>query len=204
MQTLDIFGAGFGLGGSLIIAIGAQNAFVLRQGLRRHHPLPIAFLCFSIDALLILAGSLGLGTLVQQTPGLLFVVRWAGAAFLLAYAGLALKRAINPAALTTESATVPTLGAALTTTLAVSLLNPHVYLDTVVLLGSLAGRYPWETRWWFIGGAMLASFLWFHALALGARWLAPLFARPSTWRVLDGLIALVMASLGLSLVLNPL
>lgn len=204
METLEIFGAGFGLGGSLIIAIGAQNAFVLRQGLRRQHPLPIAFLCFAIDALLILAGSLGLGTLVQQTPDLLAVVRWAGAAFLLTYAGLAVKRALHPAALTTESATVPTLGAALTTTLAVSLLNPHVYLDTVVLLGSLAGRYAGEPRWWFIGGAMLASFLWFHGLALGARWLAPLFARPGTWRVLDGVIALVMASLGLSLVLNPL
>ncbi len=204
MQTLDIFAAGFGLGGSLIIAIGAQNAFVLRQGLRRHHPLPIAFLCFAIDALLILAGSLGLGTLVQQNAGLLTFVRWAGAAFLFAYAGLALKRAAFPSALTTETPAVPSLGAALLTTLAVSLMNPHVYLDTVVLLGSLAGRYPIDLRWWFIGGAVLASFLWFHGLAFGARWLAPLFARPVTWRVLDGIIALIMASLGASLVLTPL
>lgn len=204
METLKIVGAGFGLGASLIIAIGAQNAFVLRQGLRRQHPLPIAFLCFSIDALLILAGSLGLGTLVQQTPSLLAGVRWAGAAFLLAYAALAVKRAVRPAALSADATSVPKLGAALTTTAAVSLLNPHVYLDTVVLLGSLAGRYPSDTRWWFIGGAILASFIWFHALALGARWLAPLFARPGTWRVLDGLIALVMASLGVSLLLTPL
>ncbi|MFY8107216.1 MAG: LysE/ArgO family amino acid transporter [Elstera sp.] len=204
MQTLDIFAAGFGLGGSLIVAIGAQNAFVLRQGLRRQHPLPIAFLCFAIDALLILAGSLGLGTLVQQNADLLSIVRWAGAAFLFAYAGLALKRAAFPSALTVEAATVPSLRAALLTTLAVSIMNPHVYLDTVVLLGSLAGRYPVDLRWWFIGGALFASFVWFHGLAFGARWLAPFFARPGTWRVLDGVIAVIMASLGLSLVLNPL
>ncbi len=204
MQTLDIFAAGFGLGGSLIVAIGAQNAFVLRQGLRRHHPLPIAFLCFAVDAVLILAGGLGLGTLVQQNPEALFVVRWAGAAFLFAYAGLALKRAMFPSALTTEAHAAPSLKAALLTTLAVSIMNPHVYLDTVVLLGSLAGRYPVDLRWSFIGGALTASFVWFHGLAFGARWLAPLFARPGTWRVLDGAIALIMASLGASLVLNPL
>lgn len=203
-MSIEALTAGFGLGGSLIVAIGAQNAFVLRQGLRRQHPLPIAFLCFAIDAVLILAGSLGLGSLVQEIPLLLMAVRWAGALFLFAYAALALKRAFHPAALAAEGQGEASLKSALLTVLAVSLLNPHVYLDTVVLLGSLAGRYGWDERRWFILGAMAASFLWFHGLALGARWLAPLFAKPITWRLLDGLIAAVMATLGLSLAMGAL
>lgn len=204
-MSLESLTAGFGLGASLIAAIGAQNVFVLRQGLRRQYPLPIAFVCFAIDSLLILSGSLGLGALVQATPVLLTLVRWAGAIFLFAYSALALKRMLAPVGFTTEGVSEDGsfLGAILTT-LAVSLLNPHVYLDTVVLIGSLAGRFAWDERRWFILGAMIASFLWFHSLALGARWLVPLFARPVTWRALDGGIAAVMFFLGLSLAFGAL
>ena len=195
--------AGLLAGLSLIVAIGAQNAFVLRQGIRREHVGAVALLCSTADAVLILAGVTGIGTLVERAPVVLDVVRWAGAAFLLAYAVLALRRAVRPGELhaSTGGARVG-LRPVLTTAAALTLLNPHVYLDTVLLLGSLANQHGDDGRWAFALGAVLASFLWFFGLAYGARRLAPLFARPAAWRVLDGLIAVVMATIALSLLLG--
>lgn len=192
--------AGLGTGLSLIVAIGAQNAFVLRQGIRREHVGPVALLCALADALLIGAGVLGIGSLIERAPGVLDVVRWGGVAFLLCYAALALRRAVHPDALRAgESGTGASLRAALTTAAALTFLNPHVYLDTVLLLGSIANQHGDDGRWVFAAGATLGSFAWFFGLGYGARRLAPLFAKPMAWRVLDGLIAVVMILIALSL-----
>jgi L-lysine exporter family protein LysE/ArgO len=191
--------AGLGLGLSLIVAIGAQNAFVLRQGLRLEHVAAVVAVCLLSDAVLIVAGTAGAGALVTRAPDVLTVICFAGAAFLLVYGLMAARRALRPAALVTEAAGRRAgLVATLTTTLALTWLNPHVYLDTVVLLGSLAGTYG-ERRWWFAGGAALGSALWFAGLGFGARLLRPVFARPTAWRVLDAVIAVVMVSLAASL-----
>ena len=195
--------AGLGSGLSLIVAIGAQNAFVLRQGIRREHVGPVALLCALADALLIAAGVLGIGTLVERAPAVLDVVRWGGVAFLLCYAALALHRAVHPEVLRAgESRDGVSLGAALTTAAALTFLNPHVYLDTVLLLGSIANQHGDDGRWVFAAGAALGSFAWFFGLGYGARRLAPLFANVVAWRVLDALIALVMTVIALSLALG--
>lgn len=193
--------AGLVTGLSLIVAIGAQNAFVLRQGIRREHVGAVALLCSVADAALILAGVTGIGTIVERAPVVLDVVRWAGAAFLLGYAALALRRALRPGELhaATEGVGVG-LRAVLAAAAALTFLNPHVYLDTVLLVGSIANQHGDDGRWVFALGAVLGSFVWFFGLAYGARRLAPLFARPSAWRVLDGLIAVVMAAIAVSLV----
>lgn len=194
--------AGLGFGLSLIIAIGAQNAFVLRQGLRREHVLVVVAICALSDAVLIAVGVGGLGTLVQLAPWLLTVVRIAGAAFLLVYGVLAARRAFRPAALITDDAGRSTpLLATVGTALALTWLNPHVYLDTVVLLGSVAGTHG-DDRWWFGLGAAIGSILWFSALGFGARLLRPLFAKPMAWRVLDVIIAIVMIALAVSLLVG--
>ena len=201
MLLVALAGLGFGL--SLIIAIGAQNAFVLRQGLRREHVVVVVAICAISDLVLILVGVGGLGTLVQLAPWLLVVVRIGGALFLLGYGLLAARRALRPASTltaATEGATTPVAQVALTA-LALTWLNPHVYLDTVVLLGSVAGTHG-DDRWWFGAGAALGSLLWFTALGFGARLLRPLFARPTSWRVLDGVIAVVMLALAVSLVVG--
>ena len=193
-------GLGFGL--SLIIAIGAQNAFVLRQGLRREHVLPIVAICAVSDALLIGLGVGGLGTLLQYVPWLLIVVRIGGAAFLIVYGILAARRAFRPATLIAEDdGTATPLWTAALTALALTWLNPHVYLDTIVLLGSVAGTHG-DERWWFGVGAVVASILWFTALGFGARYLRPLFAKPIAWRILDGVIAVVMIAIAVSLLLG--
>ena len=195
--------AGLGSGLSLIVAIGAQNAFVLRQGIRREHVGPVALLCALADALLIAAGVLGIGTLVERAPAVLDVVRWGGVSFLLCYAALALHRAVHPEVLRAgESRDGVSLGAALTTAAALTFLNPHVYLDTVLLLGSIANQHGDDGRWVFAAGAALGSFAWFFGLGYGARRLAPLFANVVAWRVLDALIALVMTVIALSLALG--
>ena len=192
---------GFLLGATLIIAIGAQNAFVLRQGLLRRHVLPICLVCAVSDALLIAAGVVGLGALVSANPTLLMAVTAGGALFLFAYAALAASRAWKGGVMDIEEAgRGGTLRAAIATVLALTFLNPHVYLDTVVLLGGLSARYEGDARLAYALGAMAASFAWFFFLGYGARLLAPLFARPSAWRVLDAIIALVMAALALRLV----
>lgn len=195
--------AGLGSGLSLIVAIGAQNAFVLRQGIRREHVGPVALLCALADALLIGVGVLGIGTLVEQAPVVLDIVRWGGVVFLLGYAIMALRRAVRPEVLRAgDSSSGASLTAALTTAAALTFLNPHVYLDTVLLLGSIANQHGSDGRWVFAIGAVLASFAWFFGLAYGARRLAPLFAKPMAWRVLDGLIAVVMTLIALSLTLG--
>ncbi|MEU6188849.1 LysE/ArgO family amino acid transporter [Nocardia sp. NPDC047038] len=193
-----VSGLGFGL--SLIVAIGAQNAFVLRQGISGRHVLAVVTVCAVSDIVLIAAGVGGFGVVVQSAPGVLVVARYAGAAFLIGYAVLAARRAFCSAALSAESGrTTAALGATVVTSLALTWLNPHVYLDTVVLLGSLASTYASPDRWFLGAGAMLASVLWFTALGFGARLLGPLFARPRAWRVLDSVIAAVLLVLGLGL-----
>ena len=189
--------AGFGFSLALIVVIGAQNAFVLRQGLRREHVLPVVAICVAADAALMTAGIGGLGAVLSAAPAVLTAVRWGGAAFLLGYAVLATRRALRPAALTPLDRPPATLRATLLACLAFTFLNPHVYLDTVVLLGAVASQDP--HRWVFGAGAATASLLWFAALGLGARRLAPLLARPAAWRVVDGAIAAVMVTLGVSL-----
>ena len=186
---------GFALGASLIVAIGAQNAFVLRQGLKRLHVFITAAICTLCDAVLIILGVGGLGTIIASNHTISLIATWGGAVFLLYY-GL---RSFRSAFFTKE-----TLDAASSTTqvvrvrdtilavLAFSLLNPHVYLDTVVLVGSIGAHYPLTQRLWFAVGATLASFTWFFGLAYGAAWLAPLFKRPLAWRILDALVGCIM------------
>jgi L-lysine exporter family protein LysE/ArgO len=198
---LSVLLAGFGLGLSLIVAIGAQNAFVLRQGLRGEHVVAVVLVCALSDAVLITAGVAGVGALVQQVPWLLVVVRVGGAAFLLAYAALAARRALRPSgdALDADGpARRTTPRAVVLTALALTWLNPHVYLDTVVLLGSVAATQG-EARGWFGVGAVLASVVWFAGLGFGARLLRPVFARPGAWRVLDAGVAVVMVAIAVSL-----
>ena len=184
----------------MIVAIGAQNAYILRMGLLRAHVLALCFTCAASDALLIAAGVAGVGSLVADHPTLLTLVRYAGAAFLFAYAALALRRAFAPQALEAVQAEAPTLRAALATVLAFTFLNPHVYLDTLVLVGGLSANYAGDARFAFGAGAVTASFVWFFSLGYGARWLSPLFARPKAWMWLDILIAIVMAWLAIGLI----
>ena len=244
--------AGLGLGLSLIIAIGAQNLFVLRQGIRREHVFAVAAICALSDLALIIVGVSGIGAVLQAVPWLVEVIRWAGAAFLVVYGLLAARRAIRPSgealdagdagagdggadaarrsdagagtpaasggpgasgnpaasgaapssgvATATRVAPRTTLLAAVLTCLALTWLNPHVYLDTVFLLGSVANTHG-DGRWAFAAGAGIASIAWFFGLAYGARLLGGVLASPRAWRVLDGVIAVVMIGLGVSLVL---
>ncbi|MGU3498389.1 L-lysine exporter [Mycobacterium sp. C31M] len=180
---------------ALIAAIGAQNAFVLRQGIRGEHVVPVIALCTVSDLILIAAGIAGVGALITAHPTAVTVVKIGGAAFLLGYGLLAARRAWRPGTLTPAEETPVRLIEVLLTAAALTWLNPHVYLDTVVLLGSLANDHG-DQRWLFGAGAVAASALWFTGLGLGARRLAGLFASPSTWRVLDGIIAVVMVALG--------
>lgn len=201
--TLSAALAGLGLGASLIIAIGAQNAFVLRQGLRREHIGVVIVICAASDIVLIALGVAGAGALFTAVPWLVTVARIAGGAFLLLYAVLAARRALRPdpgSLQADETRRSPRAGAIALTCLALTWLNPHVYLDTVVLLGSIASTHG-DGRWAFGAGAAIASILWFTALGVGARTLAPLFARPVAWRVLDGLVAAVMVVVAVTLLL---
>ena len=196
--------AGLGFGLSLIVAIGAQNAWVLRQGLRREHAAIVVLVCAASDALLILVGVAGLGELVDLVPWLLVVVRIGGAAFLVGYAVVALRRAVRPGTLQTPtSGGSSSVWSVVATTMALTWLNPHVYLDTIVLLGSVAATHG-DQRWSFAIGAVTGSFLWFAGLGFGARYLRPLFARPVAWRVLDAAIAVVMTAIAASLLLGLL
>lgn len=185
-----ITGASLGL--TLIVAIGSQNAFVLRQGLRREHVGPIVVFCAVADALLMLSGVAGLAQLLGDRPWLATGLTLGGAAFLSAYGVRALWRAARPSALlAAEGQASLSLRQALLQTMAFTLLNPHVYLDTVLLVGSVGAQWG-DARWWFAAGAASASVVWFTALGYGARWLAPWFARPRAWQILDGLIGVVM------------
>lgn len=212
--------AGLGLGLSLIIAIGAQNLFVLRQGLRRDHVLAVALVCTVSDAALIVLGVSGVGLALQAVPWLLVVARWAGAVFLFAYAVLAARRAWRPSSEalavsddvqdastavggsgTVAVASRTRLMPVLTTCLALTWLNPHVYLDTVFLLGSIASTHGAD-RWWFALGAVCASAIWFFALAYGARYLGRWLSGPKAWRILDAVIAVVMTVIAVNLLLG--
>jgi L-lysine exporter family protein LysE/ArgO len=196
--------SGLALGLGLIVAIGAQNAFVLRQGLRVEHVTAVVAVCAVSDVALIVAGVMGAGAALSRVPWLVPAVCLGGAAFLLWYGALAARRALRPAALLPDAAGARAgLATTVGTCLALTWLNPHVYLDTVVLLGSMASTHG-EHRWLFAGGASLGSVLWFTGLGYGARLLRPVFARPASWRVLDGAIAVVMTALAVSLALRGL
>ena len=195
---------GFFLGASLIVAIGAQNAFVLRQGLERRHVFAVASVCALSDALLIAAGVAGLGTLIQRAPALLAAVTVGGAAFLIGYGVMSFRRAFRRESLRPATDGGSSLVAALSTALALTWLNPHVYLDTVVLIGALSARHAPAGDVAFGVGAALASVVWFYGLGYGARLAAPLFARPRAWQVLDVLIALVMWAIAARLVAEAL
>jgi L-lysine exporter family protein LysE/ArgO len=203
MQT-SAYLAGLGAGAGLIIAIGAQNAFVLRQGLQRRFVGEVVLICVLCDMALILLGVAGMGMAVSRQPVLLQVLRFAGAAFLLAYGGMAAWRAWRG-----ESGLQPS-GAAMHGRLRIvlaclgfTLLNPHVYLDTVLLLGSLSTRFEGQGQWIFAAGACTASVLWFTGLGYGARMLLPVFRSPVAWRVFDVLVALMMLALAALLLLRP-
>jgi L-lysine exporter family protein LysE/ArgO len=196
---LSPFLSGFLIGGGLIVAIGAQNAFVLRQGIRREHVFVLALICSLSDALLIVLGVTGLGALIERFPALLTGVTLFGIGFLIWYGWLAARRALHPAAMAVGEAEAIPLAKAVLTCLTLTFLNPHVWLDTVILVGSLAAPYSGSARLAYTLGAMTASFAWFFALGYGARVLTPLFARPVAWRILDALIALVMVSIAVKL-----
>lgn len=185
----------------LIMAIGTQNAFVLAQSLRREHHLPVAAFCVVCDALLVAAGVFGLATILAQNPLLLSVARWGGAVFLLWYGTQALRRAFSKSSLEqTAGQTARSLKAVMLSALAVTLLNPHVYLDTVLLIGSLGAQQSVPGA--YVVGAASASLLWFFTLALGAAWLAPWLARPNTWRILDLLVAVMMYAVAVQLIVS--
>lgn len=205
--------SGLGLGFSLIVAIGAQNLFVLRQGMRREHIVLVAAICAVSDAILIALGVSGIGLALQTLPWLTDLVRWAGAVFLVTYGCLAARRAwrptgavlapadpADPAMAVRAGARTGALGVAVTA-LALTWLNPHVYLDTVFLLGSIATTHA--LPWAFAAGAMVASVIWFSGLAFGARYLGRLLSTERAWRILDASIAVVMIGLGISLVVFP-
>ncbi|KJK36436.1 amino acid transporter [Streptomyces variegatus] len=202
-STFTAGAAGFGTGLSLIVAIGAQNAFVLRQGVRRQAVLAVVAICALSDAALIALGVGGVGAVVVKWPGALTVVGWIGGAFLLGYGALAARRVFRPGgeALRTEGDAAGSVRRAVLTCLAMTWLNPHVYLDTVFLLGSVAADHG-ALRWTFGLGAVLASLCWFTALGFGARMLGRFLAKPAAWRVLDGLVAATMIVLGAVLVLG--
>ncbi|MDF3348921.1 amino acid transporter [Sulfitobacter sp. KE34] len=189
---------GFALSLTLIMAIGAQNAFVLRQGLRREHVLPVVLVCAASDALLIMSGVAGFGALAEAAPWFGPLMRYGGAAFLLWYGW---RNAVSAwqggEALEAEGQSTRSLRKAILTLLALTWLNPHVYLDTLVLLGSISAQYP--DRLSFGIGAVLASFVFFFSLGYGARLLAPLFARPRSWQVLDAIIAVTMWAIAIKL-----
>jgi L-lysine exporter family protein LysE/ArgO len=200
--SLSAAGSGLGLGLSLIVVIGAQNAFVLRQGLTGEHVRLVVAVCTLSDAVLIAAGVIGAGAVLTQLPGLLTAVRVAGGTFLIGYGLLAARRAARPSALLSgTSRQGKGTRATAATCLALTWLNPHVYLDTVVLLGAIANTHHGQ-RWPFAAGAAVASATWFFSLGYGARLLRPVFARPTAWRILDSGIAAVMLTLGTLLIAN--
>jgi L-lysine exporter family protein LysE/ArgO len=198
-----VFMQGLAMSFGLIMAIGAQNAFVLRQGLRREHVGSVVAFCAVADAVLITAGVMGMAQALGERPGLARALALVGAAFLAVYGWQALRRARQTNALRTTAGGAR-LGwrVAMAQAAAFTLLNPHVYLDTVLLVGSIGAQQPSALRGWFVAGACTASLVWFGALGFGARWLAPWFARPRAWQILDGLIGSTMWVLAILLLLR--
>ena len=195
--------AGLLTGLSLIVAIGAQNAFVLRQGLLRKHVLVIVVICALSDAFLITLGVLGLGSLISALPWLLEVIRWVGVAFLVWYGSSSLRRFVKQDSLKAAESSVGSLKQAVVTTLSLTFLNPHVYLDTVIFIGGIANSFG-DQKWWFVLGAITASFLWFFSLGFGASKASVLVSKPVFWKILDVFIAAVMFSLAITLALAKL
>ena len=191
-------GSGLLTGLSLIIAIGAQNAFVLRQGLTRQHVLAVVLFCAVSDALLIVLGMLGLGVAIMSLPFLLEVFRFGGAAYLVYFAVTSFRRAFKPQALEAGEAKAGSLVAAITTAAALTYLNPHVYIDTVLLLGSIGNQFG-ENRWLFAFGAAAGSLIWFFSLGFGAKLLSRFVTRPSFWKFLDISIGVVMLAIAFML-----
>jgi len=204
MNTWTVLAGGFSTCAALLVAIGAQNAFVLRQGLRRAHVRLVVTICAASDAVLIQIGTRGVGSAVVSHPSIDLAARCLGALFLVLYGSLAVRRAWTPAilepAVCRNASGWPSVAI---TTLALTWLNPHVYLDTVLLIGAIAAERAGDSRQVFGLGATLASVIWFAGLGYGARWLAPWFRRPGAWRLLDTAVALVMFSLA-SKLLAPL
>lgn len=201
-MDLTIFFTGMTMGLGLIVAIGAQNAFVLRQGLKGEHIFAVCLTCILSDAILILLGVTSFAHIAARLPWLDPVMRYGGAAFLFAYGAKSLRSALGSNAALTEAASDPgSLRAAVLTCLALTWLNPHVYLDTVVLLGTISTQFG-DQKMAFAAGAISGSVLFFFALGYGATWLRPVFARPAAWRILEGIIALVMWAIALKLILG--
>ena len=194
---------GFLTGLSLIVAIGAQNAFVLRQGLLRKHVLVIVLICAISDATLIILGVLGLGALISALPWLLEVIRWVGVAFLVWYGSTSLKRFMKNESLKAAEAGSGNLKQPVLTTLALTFLNPHVYLDTVIFIGGIANQFG-DQKWLFVIGAVTASFIWFFGLGFGASKASVVMSKPAFWKILDVFIAAVMFSLAITLAVAKL
>ena len=192
-------GSGFATGLSLIVAIGAQNAFVLRQGLTRQHVLAVVLFCSISDALLIVLGMLGLGVAILSLPVLLEAFRFAGAAYLVYFAITSFRRALRPEALQASTIKAGSLGAAITTAAALTYLNPHVYIDTVLLLGSIGNQFG-DDRWLFAAGAAAGSVIWFFSLGFGAKLLSRYVTKPAFWKYLDISIGFVMLGIAVLLV----
>lgn len=194
--------AGFALGGGLIVAIGAQNAFVIRQGVLNQHVFWVCLFCAFSDAILIWAGTFGLGILLQQLPLLMPIMTYGGAAFLFWYGIKAFRRALNPQSLNKDAKSTTNLWMALTLCAAFTWLNPHVYLDTVVLVGSIANARPQGEQAAFATGATLASVLWFFAIGYGAKALREPLSKPNVWRAIDVAIAMIMFWLAIKLLIS--
>ncbi len=199
MVAAGVMVKGFITAGSLIVAIGAQNAYVLTQGIRGQFAMTIAFTCILIDICLIFSGIAGLGVLIAGQPQLLLSASLGGAVFLTFYGARSLFSAFSGQVMENSGRVLSSRSSAVVATLTISLLNPHVYLDTVLLIGSIGGQLPLQERYWFAAGAMLASFSWFLALVLGARRLAPLFAKAGTWTLLDIVVCALMWTIAASL-----
>jgi len=200
LPVIHSFATGLLTGLTLIVAIGAQNAFVLRQGLTRRFVVPVVLVCALADLALIAAGVAGIGTVVERAPWAITAVRWFGVVFLAWYGVRSLRNARHPQTLAAAERGAPTRRAAVTTALAFTFLNPHVYLDTVLMLGSIANGQ--EHRWWFAYGAMAASVCWFSLIGFGARAGERLLATPRSWQILDVLIGLTMLAIALKLALG--
>ena len=198
---LNIFFTGVLTGFALIVAVGAQNAFVLRQSIRGEKVLPVILVCLFSDILAITVGVAGLGVVMERWPAVLPIAQIGGGLYLLAFGVQSAMRAWRPAALDAEGGTSMTTRRAVLLTLALTWLNPHFYLDAILMLGTVANSFG-DQRWWFCAGAIVASLIWFPTLGFGARFLRGLFARPSAWRVLDSGIAVLMGTLGVGLIVH--
>ncbi|HXH80226.1 LysE/ArgO family amino acid transporter [Nocardioides sp.] len=198
---LNIFFTGVLTGFALIVAVGAQNAFVLRQSIRGEKVLPVILVCLLSDILAITVGVAGLGVVMERWPAVLPIAQIGGGLYLLAFGVQSAMRAWRPAALDAEGGTSMTTRRAVLLTLALTWLNPHFYLDAILMLGTVANSFG-DQRWWFCAGAIVASLIWFPTLGFGARFLRGLFARPSAWRVLDSGIAVLMGTLGVGLIVH--